>query len=185
VPESAAPLTALAFAVLDGENVDWARARARAETAAVPLVASLEVVDRIAHASRAPRRVRAGSAGVTWRSGAVFSALVATLAAGHVVAAAVGYATGFAAPGPTTAGLAVTTMLMFAAAGAWLGLGGRADPRARNLGTFYLLIAAAFARRFLPGVGGGPLVTLLRAGCPDAFLAFFLWRFVGQFPRTV
>lgn len=183
--ESAASLTALAFAVLDRENVDWARARARADTGAASLVASLEVIDRIAQASRASRVARTGRTGVARRAGAVFSALLATLATGHVVAAAVGYAVGIAAPGPTTAGLAVTTMLMFAAAGAWLGLGGRADPRARNLGIFYLLIAAAFARRFLPGVSEEPLVTLLRAGCPDAFLAFFLWRFVGQFPRTV
>ena len=96
-----------------------------------------------------------------------------------------GYAAGVSGPGPTAAPLAIATVLIFAAASSWLGLGGRADPRAQSLAIFYLLIAAAFARRFLPAPEAGVLIAAARNASPDAFLAFFLWRFVGQFPRTV
>jgi len=81
--------------------------------------------------------------------------------------------------------MAMGTVLVFAAVACWLGLGGRADPRARNLAVFYLLIAAAFAHQFLPDGDGGTVLALLRGAAPDAFLPLFLWRFVARFPHTV
>ncbi len=75
-------------------------------------------------------------------------------------------------------------MLAFGLGAIGLLLGGRRDPRAGHLGAFFLIVASAFSRRFhafLPDsaralLGGLP---------PDAFLPWFLWQFLREFPRAV
>jgi len=184
VPASAASVSRLALAVLDGDSIDWRQARQRAAESALPLVSALEVVARLADASRASPSVRQATRERQRSSGALFAVLLVALGAGQVVAAVFGYAAGVARPGPIAPPLAMAILLAFAAAAAWLGLGGRADARARSLAIFYLLVAGAFARRFLPGAAAAGIVALLRTS-PDAFLATFLWRFAARFPRTV
>jgi len=178
-------LSALAMAVLDGEAIDWTRARRQPRLATSPLLESLQIIDGIANAARASRVATRPATLRGASSATVFVSLLVTLAAGHVIAAVVGYASGFSGPGPTAASLAITTVLVFTIAASWLGLGGRSDPRARSLAVFYLLIAAAFARRFARSPDAGVVVAVLRNASPDAFVALFVWRFVGQFPRTV
>jgi len=185
VADRVASVSTLVEAVLDVEAVDWTGARARAEAGTAGIIASLETVEGIGAASRAARPPGRAKADQAWHAASVLEVVLAVLAAGQVVVATAGYAGGTRGPGPTAASLAVATMLVFAAAAVWLFVGGRADQRARSLGTFYLIIAAAFARRFLPVADDSTLAAALRAACPDAFLALLLWRFVGRFPRTV
>jgi hypothetical protein len=80
--------------------------------------------------------------------------------------------------------------LPFTAAGILLITGGRRDSRAVSLGGFFLVAATAFVNR--------PLRTYVAAGLPasllmkgidatelDAFMAYFLWCFVRDFPLPV
>ncbi|HVR99150.1 MAG TPA: serine/threonine-protein kinase [Thermoanaerobaculia bacterium] len=78
----------------------------------------------------------------------------------------------------------------FALGGLLFLLGGRGDTRAIHLGTAFLLLATPFSNR--------PLLRLIisdwqRMGLPalwlsgihvDAFLPYFVWRFVGEFPSA-
>ncbi len=78
----------------------------------------------------------------------------------------------------------------FGGTGALLLLGGREDRRAVNLGAFFLAASTAYSNgplRYLteeggPGSGFFSLVNALEL---DAFMAFFLWRFVRDFPAAV
>ncbi len=75
----------------------------------------------------------------------------------------------------------------FAAAAALLLLGGREDPRALALGGFFLVTATAWCNRPLTDLhrlgGGGGLFALADALEVDAFMAYFLWTFVRDFPH--
>ena len=87
--------------------------------------------------------------------------------------------------------LLIVPLCVYGLGGAILLLGGSGDRRAALLGTFFLLLATPFSNR--------PLLRLIEAGTPgldypalilsslcfDAFLPYFLWRFVGEFPTTV
>jgi hypothetical protein len=72
--------------------------------------------------------------------------------------------------------------------GIFLLLGGRDDPRARDLAGFHLTVAAAYAKplRYLaPNLGppwANPLL-VLEAAAVDAFIPYFLWRFARDFPE--
>ncbi|HSS51161.1 MAG TPA: serine/threonine-protein kinase, partial [Thermoanaerobaculia bacterium] len=76
----------------------------------------------------------------------------------------------------------------YALGGALLRAGGRRDRRAAYLGLFFLLLATPFSNRFLlrlvaagsPGLGLPALA--LSSIHVDAFLPYFFWRFVGEFP---
>jgi len=76
----------------------------------------------------------------------------------------------------------------YAAGGAVLRLGGSGDRRAALLGVFFLLLATPFSNRFLlrlvaADVGGLSVAALLLSSLhADAFLPYFFWRFVGEFP---
>lgn len=77
---------------------------------------------------------------------------------------------------------------VFASAGLYLVLMGRRDPRAVPLGAFFVLVASSFSERLLESVGEGipalaPLATALQKVPVDAYLAFFFWAFVRDFPR--
>jgi hypothetical protein len=82
----------------------------------------------------------------------------------------------------------VLLVAVFAGAGLYLVVMGRRDARAVPLGLFYVLVASAFSERLLVSVAHGvpaiaPLALFLRRVPVDAYLAFFLWKFVGDFPR--
>ena len=86
--------------------------------------------------------------------------------------------------------LQLATTIAFAAAGALLVGGGRRDDRAATLGTVFLLVASVFADQL--GVPlrdrTSPLLTAVRAVLAiqvDAFTPYFVWRFVGEFPRAL
>ena len=87
--------------------------------------------------------------------------------------------------------LLLVPLCVYGLVGAGLLLGGSGDRRASLLGISFLLLATPFSNR--------PLLRLVEAGTLgldypalilsslsfDAFLPYFLWRFVGEFPTTV
>ena len=80
-------------------------------------------------------------------------------------------------------------ILAFGATAALLLLGGRGDKRAVALGSFFLVGASAWCNKplsLLAGPSSGlasPLLELINAFEMDAFLPFFLWVFVRDFPE--
>jgi hypothetical protein len=82
----------------------------------------------------------------------------------------------------------VAHVLVFGGAAVFLAWAGRRDRRAVHLGVFFLLVAVSFANglitRLVPLAGAADHLRLgLLALHPDAFLPWYLWRFVRQFPR--
>ena len=79
--------------------------------------------------------------------------------------------------------------IAFGGTGALLLIGGRGDRRAVNLGAFFLATSTAWTNRplryFTEGEAGFGLFSLANALELDAFMAFFLWRFVRDFPASV
>jgi eukaryotic-like serine/threonine-protein kinase len=82
-------------------------------------------------------------------------------------------------------------LCVYGLGGALLVLGGSGDRRATLLGTTFLLLATPFSNRpLLELVKSGtfgldyPALTLSSLSF-DAFLPFFFWKFVGEFPTTV
>ncbi len=67
------------------------------------------------------------------------------------------------------------------AAGGWLLVAGRGDPRARPLGVVFLLAASAYANLGLVG-SEVAAVQVARRLWPVTFLPYFLWTFVHRFP---
>ncbi|HTG35780.1 MAG TPA: serine/threonine-protein kinase [Thermoanaerobaculia bacterium] len=82
-------------------------------------------------------------------------------------------------------------LCVYALAGGTLLLGGSEDRRAILLGRFFLLLATPFSNRPLLGlVASGPfgldsLALVLSSLHFDAFLPYFFWKFVGEFPTPV
>jgi hypothetical protein len=82
-------------------------------------------------------------------------------------------------------------LCVYATAGATLLLGGAGDRRATLLGFFFLLLATPFSNRPLLGLvasapfGIDSLALALSSLHFDAFLPYFFWRFVGEFPTPV
>src|SRR5436305_4976104 len=75
--------------------------------------------------------------------------------------------------------------IAFGATGALLLLGGREDRRALALGGFFLATAASWSDaplNVLAPNGGYGLFSLAQAVQPTAFLPYFLWAFVRDFP---
>ncbi len=76
----------------------------------------------------------------------------------------------------------------YALGGTLLRAGGRRDHRAAHLGLFFLLLATPFSNRFLlrlvaaGSLGLGLPALVLSSIHVDAFLPYFFWRFVGEFP---
>jgi eukaryotic-like serine/threonine-protein kinase len=87
--------------------------------------------------------------------------------------------------------LLLVPLCVYALVGAGLLLGGSGDRRASLLGVSFLLLATPFSNRpLLRLVHSGTLgldypALILSSLCLDAFLPWFLWRFVGEFPTTV
>jgi eukaryotic-like serine/threonine-protein kinase len=82
-------------------------------------------------------------------------------------------------------------LCVYGIAGASLLLGGSEDRRAALLGRFFLLLATPFSNRPLLGLAAsGPLgldalALVLSSLHFDAFLPYFFWKFVGEFPTPV
>jgi len=108
---------------------------------------------------------------------------LAWVAGGKVVLAA----TGVLSPAydyPIPAGVFFLLATGFGSAGAYLLVMGGRDRRTQPLGMFLLLVGSAFAKRLLwAGAAAVPLLVRVQQLPVEAFLAFFLWRFVGDFPR--
>ena len=109
---------------------------------------------------------------------------VVLAAATHTILGAVGYAAGYSASTPIPAGGSALMVAVFAAAAIWLFAGGSHDRRAWRLGAYYLVVSAAFARRFIGVASGTPFNVLVAGVYPDAFLPAFLWSFASRFPRV-
>ncbi|HET9212574.1 MAG TPA: serine/threonine-protein kinase [Thermoanaerobaculia bacterium] len=123
--------------------------------------------------------------------------LLLALVGAKLLAALIGVAVGVPSPADRAEGTILSPLLLllplcvYGLGGAILVLGGSGDRRAALLGTFFLLLATPFSNR--------PLLRLVEAGTPgldypalvlsslhfDAFLPFFFWKFVGEFPTTV
>jgi hypothetical protein len=121
----------------------------------------------------------------------LWTRFVQIVAGFQVVAGLAGVALGPAGrPSPVPTAILAAQAFAFAAAAALLLRGGRRDPRAVSLGTAFLIVAGAFSSRpgewlveaVGPGLRWAP--TLLTTLQVQAFLAFYVWLFVRDFPRA-
>jgi protein kinase-like protein len=165
-------LRRLAEAVADADPIDWPavqRSGARGAPAELARLARL-----FAPADgRAAVRPRLG--GTSW------SGAVEWLAGLQAVAGLVGLGIASLTAGPALQKLfAAGLVLAFGGAALALRVGGGEDRRARDLGAFFLVVAAAFSFP-LPVP---PPVGLLRRLPADAFLPWLLCRFLREFPRS-
>jgi len=169
----------LAGALVDGEPVDWSRFRAERSSKQAAVIRSLRAISSLG-LGRAVRREpeRPGPAG-RW------AVVILSVAAAQILVGAVGLVLGFSGQSPVPPSASALVVGAFTAAAVWLFAGGGNDRRARDLGGFYLLVAAAFARRFAGVTAGSPLAVLVTGVFPDAFLPTFLWSFVSRFPRVL
>jgi hypothetical protein len=125
--------------------------------------------------------------------------LLLALVGAKLLVALLGVVLGLEVASPTDAAgdtilphlLLALPLCVYGLGGAVLLLGGSGDRRAALLGTTFLLLANPFSNR--------PLLRLIVAGTPgldypalvlsslhfDAFLPYFLWQFVGEFPTAV
>lgn len=87
--------------------------------------------------------------------------------------------------------LAWLSIAAFAAFGVLLRLGERSDPATRLLGGWFVLSAAAFSMTPLHELAGsapsvrGQLAAVLAWLPVEAFVPWFVWRFVAHFPRAL
>jgi hypothetical protein len=123
--------------------------------------------------------------------------LLLALVGAKLLLALAGVALGVPSPADRVEGTILSPLLLvlplcvYGLGGAILVLGGSGDRRAALLGTAFLLLATPFSNRPLlrlvesgtPGLDYPALV--LSSLCFDAFLPFFFWKFVGEFPTTV
>jgi hypothetical protein len=175
-------LRAVVDAISDGANINWAAAEGAATPGEQALLQQLKAIAGLTGAERttADAGEQVGSRGLT-----TLYHLLLTIAAGKTL---VGFAAWLIAVVDVNAGLPpwpyIANVAVFGLAAAFLWWGGR-DWRARALGAFYLLIAAAFSDRLLQVSGHAsldPLIHLLRRLSVDACIPLALWLFVWFFP---
>jgi Protein kinase domain len=92
--------------------------------------------------------------------------------------------------GPISPYLLAANAVAFAMGAVALLVVGAKDGRTRDLVGFFLAIAAACSHRplrwLMTGAYAAPgPIALFRGLLPDALLPYFLWRFAGEFPRTL
>ena len=123
--------------------------------------------------------------------------LLLALVGAKLLLALAGVALGVPSPADRAEGTILSPLLLvlplcvYGLGGAILILGGSGDRRAALLGAAFLLLATPFSNRPLlrlvesgtPGLDYPALV--LSSLCFDAFLPFFFWKFVGEFPTAV
>jgi hypothetical protein len=172
----------LAGAVLDGKDVDWARAADARDRDVLRLVEPLRAVAAIAERcegqGQPPGRREPDRRTRTWSIAIVLAAAAQSTLG--VIAYVAGYSGGTSVP---AAGSALV-VAVFAAAAMWLFAGGARDRRAWSLGAYYLVVSASFARRFTGVASGTPFNVLVAGVYPDAFLPACLWSFASRFPRV-
>ena len=183
----AADLQQIVAALADGASVDWDAADAAAPTQRRRvMLRHLQVIAAVTDAGvpASPPSPAPIGRGIAFLYGAVVvvaAIKIAMACAGGLRLIAEGAWT--RAEWPYAINLGV-----FTAGAAALLLGSGRDARARSLGLFFLIVASAFADRFLlPGVLGGMRSGVIDAvlGVPtDAFVALALWLFVWWFPAV-
>jgi Protein kinase domain len=122
----------------------------------------------------------------------VWARICLILASIEIVLGSLGFffgspAQGLAPPSSFPNLLLFTHVILFASAAGVLILGGAKDIRAAHLGGLFLLVACAYAVRFvlnLSALGGVWKIGILpwTFVFPDAFLPCFLWLFIRDFP---
>jgi hypothetical protein len=169
----------VAGALVDGDPVDWSRVgspRSPRQASIIRSLQSLSTLGPVGAAAHGPGSYEPAG----WPAVAILG-----IAAAQILAGTVGFALGHAAPSPVPPVASAAVAAAFTAAAIWLCAGGGQDRRAWDLGGFYLLVAAAFARRFAGASLDSPLAFLVTGVFPDAFLPAFLWSFVSRFPRVL
>jgi len=170
--------------VADGAAVDWSEIERRfahsQESSAALNLRLLQDLD----AERGPLTAspfKTGNLGYA-------SKLLLGLAGLQVLLALVAFVLG---PGDSKAisgALVISAMLVFTVSALVLLTAGSRDPRSLPLAGVFLCVSAATSQRFLAQL---PLITpwipaqFLGAFLPEAFLPFFFWSFVRDFPRVV
>ena len=164
----------------DGDEVDWQEIERRlAEGPEAGRISALRLVQELSSSGLAPASQQVDRIPLSLRA---LLALVGIQAIFALIGAALGdSATIKVVPQEPV----LATMISFAAAGILLCAIGRRDRRALSLAGFFLCVASATAQRFLGLLPRNPAFVLLPAFLPEAFLPFFLWRFAGEFPRTL
>jgi hypothetical protein len=181
--ESANILQKLADAIADGAPVDWTAARRRLQDPdSDRLLRHLRFVSAFSAANQ--KAETTSSSMSPW-----FVAFIA-LAFAQVVAGLGALAVAPRDDGPISPYLLAANAVAFALGAATLLVTGSKDRRTKDLVGFFLAIAAACSHRPLRWLMTGDFaapgaLALFRGLLPDAFLAFFLWRFAGEFPRTL
>ena len=173
----------LADAIADGEPVDWRAARRRLrDPDSEPLVDHLRFVSAVSATEKSMKTVSPATP-------VLFKAFVA-LALTQVVAGLGALGVAPRDDGAISPYLLAANAIAFSCGAVALLLIGAKDKRTRNLVGFFLAVAAACSHRPLRWLMTGDYaapgpVALFRGLLPDAFLPFFLWRFAGEFPRTL
>jgi tRNA A-37 threonylcarbamoyl transferase component Bud32 len=171
----------LADAVADGITIDWTTRGAGTDT--VDLLYSFRVISSIGEASRAAVKNDQDRGA---RALNLLAVTVAAIAGSKLALAFLSGVAGWSRVSPLDLHWGISlNVLLCGAAGVMLIAGGTRDLRAQSLGVLLLIIASAFVDPLLPVLQQGGSVSVMswaRQICPDAFLAFALWRFAWLFP---
>jgi hypothetical protein len=180
------PLAPLVAAICDGEEIDWAAARAAARNDADrEMLRHLETIAAVSSGRHRPPMSRRA----VWPSVArAASAVILALASGKTILALAWCVTALVLPerhaGPPWP--FVASLLVFGMAGWVLLWGGGRDLRVPQLGALFVVIASSYSDTVPVGhetwrVAWWPAAAL-QGITTDAFLAFALWMFVSVFP---
>ena len=112
--------------------------------------------------------------------------LLLALAALKIALALVALLSGAGDPPPSVfpPWIGIAHILIYGGAGAVLIALGR-EPRALDLGAYFLIFASSFSDRFIEQFPIGSPAAVLLGLHPDAFLPLLLWRFIRGFPEGV
>lgn len=187
--DAAGRLDEVASAVADREAIDWERLQKNEREAPIRAsTAALHLIERAAARAARPSGTAVALVAEV-RPLPAWARLVLVVAVLQLLVGLAAPVAWSGAPHPMPPALSRLVGLVFGAAGLVLARAGRRDSRAVALGGFFLCIASALARNLLPlssPVGWiASLAALLGGVVPDAFLAYFLWRFVFEFPRRL
>jgi hypothetical protein len=173
----------LATAIADGDPVDWDRI-----SAADVFVQQLRTISAIAagvtlHPARpleALSRTRLQGSALIVTAIATIRITIAVACLVTMIVAAAGWPT-------AVAPLHALIVAVFTTSGAILLRSNKADRRAADLGTVFLLVATSYANGLYGTVPSRipSLALLLRAFPVDALLPYSLWRFVQWFPSRM
>lgn len=180
-----AVLERVASAVADREAVRWDRIGAIHQSDAIARrTAAFRTIDR---AVSSPNQASADSMAAARRPLPLAATTVLCLAAITAAVAVLTPTAWASSPAPVAPGVTRLVTLAFAVAGLLLVRSADRDARAAALGGFFLCLSAGAGVPLLPVES--PASWLARSASsitnisPDAFLAYFIWRFASEFPR--